>query len=249
MDPYDVQQVCLNGHQITDRYNLKSYMRRDFCEICGAETIHGCPKCHHEIRGRYSVAGEPYWGPVKKTLVPTHCPNCGTAFPWTESMAIQSVTQASLHSFQLVEHICSHFPSVAQQLRKRHSNRPTLTIEDEYDVQDLMHALLLIHFDDVRREEWTPSYAGGCSRVDFLLKNENIVVEVKKSRESLKANKLGSELIVDAERYRIHQDCKKLLCFVFDPDGFIANPRGLENDLRKSEENFEVRVLIVPKGH
>lgn len=45
-----------------------------------------------------------------------------------------------------------------------------LFLEDEYDVQDLPHALLLLYFDDVRAEEWTPSYAGKSARMDFLLK-------------------------------------------------------------------------------
>jgi hypothetical protein len=33
-------------------------------------------------------------------------------------------------------------------------------LKDEYDVQDLLYALLRIFFDDVRPEEWTPSFAG-----------------------------------------------------------------------------------------
>jgi hypothetical protein len=49
---------------------------------------------------------------------------------------------------------------VARQLRKRHRDRATLIIADEYDVQDLLHALLRLEFDDVRPEENTPSYAG-----------------------------------------------------------------------------------------
>lgn len=76
--------------------------------------------------------------------------------------------------------IFSHFYKVARQLRCRYENRETLKIEDEYDVQDLLHALLLLYFDDVRAEEWTPSYAGKSSRMDFLLKNERVVIEVKK---------------------------------------------------------------------
>lgn len=76
--------------------------------------------------------------------------------------------------------IFSRFHRVARQLRSRHNGRSTLEIEDEYDVQDLLHALLQLHFDDIRAEEWTPSYAGKSARVDFLLKKEKIVIEVKK---------------------------------------------------------------------
>ena len=79
-----------------------------------------------------------------------------------------------------LELIFSRFHKVARQLRSRYNGRKTLEIEDEYDTQDLLHALLQLYFNDIRAEEWTPSYAGGCARMDFLLKNEKIVIEVKK---------------------------------------------------------------------
>ncbi len=105
------------------------------------------------------------------------------------------------HSLNNIQLIINRFHQVARQLRSRYSDRNTLEIEDEYDVQDLFHSLLKLYFDDVRAEEWTPSYAGGASRTDFLLKNENIVIEIKKTRRSLKAKELGEQVIVDAVRY------------------------------------------------
>ena len=62
-----------------------------------------------------------------------------------------------------------HFHACANQLKRRHGERETLIIKDEYDVQDLLHALLKLHFSDVRPEEWTPSNAGNSNRMDFLL--------------------------------------------------------------------------------
>ena len=67
--------------------------------------------------------------------------------------------------------ITSQFPVVTRQIQQRHDNRSTLEIRDEYDVQDLLHTLLRIDFDDVRAEEFTPSHAGKSSRMDFLLKD------------------------------------------------------------------------------
>ena len=63
-----------------------------------------------------------------------------------------------------VELIINRFHQVCRQLSHRYSNRSTLNINDEYDVQDLFHALLKLYFDDVRPEEYTPSYAGAASR-------------------------------------------------------------------------------------
>lgn len=143
--------------------------------------------------------------------------------------------------------ICNSFHLVARQLRKRHSNRATLEIEDEYDVQDLFHALLRLFFEDIRAEEWTPSYAGSSSRVDFLLQQEKIVVELKKTRNGLGEKEVGNQLLIDIARYQSHPDCKNLICFVYDPEGRIGNPKGLENDLNNhSNERINIIALIRP---
>lgn len=153
------------------------------------------------------------------------------------------------NNVSLIENICTRFHKVARQLVSRHSNRETLIIEDEYDTQDLLHALLHIHFDDIRPEEWTPSYAAGSARVDFLLKKQKIIIEVKKSRQTLKGKQIGDELLIDIQRYRVHPDCKTLICFVYDPEGMITNPRGLENDLNQEFDGLTVKAIIVPKGY
>jgi hypothetical protein len=147
-----------------------------------------------------------------------------------------------------LEQMCLRFHMVARQLRARHSSRTTLEIDDEYDVQDLLHALLKLNFDDVRREEWTPSYAGGSARVDFLLKEESIIIEVKKTRKGLNDSGIGDQLLVDIARYQAHPDCKQLVCFIYDPEGKIGNPIGLERDLEKTPATMPVRVIVGPKG-
>jgi hypothetical protein len=144
--------------------------------------------------------------------------------------------------------ILDRFHGVARQLRDRHQKRGTLEVEDEYDVQDLLHALLRLDFDDIRSEEWTPSYAGASARMDFLLKQERIVLEVKKTRKGLGPRQIGDELLVDIERYRSHQDCSRLFCFVYDPDGWISNPAAIESDLTR-DEPIPVRVIVRPSHH
>ena len=149
---------------------------------------------------------------------------------------------------ELIRIICSRFHLFARQLLSRYNNRATIKIEDEYDVQNLMHALLKLHFDDIRDEEWTPSYAGSASRTDFLLKPEKIVIETKMTRKNLEQKEVANQLIIDKERYKAHPDCKTLICFVYDPVGKCKNPVALETDL--SEEGSELRVVVVvaPKG-
>jgi hypothetical protein len=158
---------------------------------------------------------------------------------------IESVAPAPVASLELVTTICQRFQLVVRQLRERHEKRPTLEIHDEYDVQDLLHALLRLHFDDIREEEWTPSYAGGSARMDFLLKAEEIVIEAKMTRKNRGAKEVADELIVDVARYKEHKDSKTLVCYIYDPEGTIKNPRGLERDLAKlSDSRLKVLVFI-----
>ena len=158
----------------------------------------------------------------------------------------QAMEIKSTDAISAVELLCNRFHLICRQLRSRHGDRETINVSDEYDVQDLLHALLHLHFNDIRPEEWTPSYAGACSRVDFLLKQEKAVIEVKKTRKGLSAKQIGEQLIIDIQRYQKHPDCKCLVCFVYDPDGLIANPRGLENDLNREAADFKVIVKIAP---
>lgn len=152
-----------------------------------------------------------------------------------------------LSAIEKVELIIRRFHKVARQLRTRYGLRNTIEIEDEYDVQDLFHALLRVYFDDVRAEEYSPSYAGAASRVDFLLKDEKIIIEIKKTRQGLAAKGIGEQLIVDSQRYQAHPDCNALICFVYDPDGRVSNPRGIENDLTREINGVPVTVFITPE--
>ena len=139
--------------------------------------------------------------------------------------------------------IFKHFRRFAVELSRRHDGRETLRIQDEYDVQDLLRALLSLYFDDVRAEEWTPSYAGSSLRIDFLIPEIEAVIEVKKTRPTMTDKSLSEELIVDIEKYQAHPNCKKIYCFVYDPDMILRNPAAIRNDLEKKREGL-VRVFI-----
>lgn len=139
------------------------------------------------------------------------------------------------------------FHHVVRLLRDRRQSRPTLDVNDEYDVQDLFQALLATIFNDIRKEDWAPTHAGAASRLDFLLPEIEAVVELKMMRQSLSTKDLGDQLIVDIERYKKHPQCRMLYCFVYDPTGRVINPRGIEKDLnRDNQQEMPVRVMIVP---
>jgi hypothetical protein len=146
---------------------------------------------------------------------------------------------------QLLEQVCRRLPLVADPLASRRKGKAAFVLEDEYDVQDLLHGVLRLLFEDVRPEEPMGSRAGASARVDFLLKNERVLVEAKFVRAGHGAREIGEELIIDIERYRAHPDCDVLVALVYDPEKRIENPRGLEGDLSGEREGLVVAVYVV----
>jgi hypothetical protein len=62
-----------------------------------------------------------------------------------------------------VDQLGDRFHRAALKLGSSRTGSSVFAINNEYDVQTLMHALLATRFDDIRPEEWTPSYAGSFS--------------------------------------------------------------------------------------
>jgi len=80
MPRQEYQQVCLNGHQVTDATSARSHLMCDFCKKCGAETITSCPSCSQKIPGKV------FYERVRSGInpyVPSYCPSCGHPYPWT----------------------------------------------------------------------------------------------------------------------------------------------------------------------
>ena len=99
----------------------------------------------------------------------------------------------------LLRKVCLRFHAVARQLRLRKDYRTTLEVEDDYDLRDLLCALLKLEFDEVGFDEWTPPYTGGSTRTTLLLHSEHIAVVVKKTRSGLTAKELTEQIAADAK--------------------------------------------------
>jgi hypothetical protein len=143
--------------------------------------------------------------------------------------------------------ICSAFHRVTRQLRQRRDERPTLEVEDERDVLDLLQTLLCIEYDNIEVEEWTPTYANGSTRTDLWLKDEGVVIIAKKTKQGIGVKALTHQISVDFEQYGTHPDCKLMFCFIYDPEGRIGHPKGLEGDLTLNYNGRRIEALISPK--
>lgn len=144
-----------------------------------------------------------------------------------------------------IRKILSRFNIFADQLKRVRKGKTKFLIEDEYDVQNLVYALLKLDFDDVRKEDVSPICAGSSSRIDLVLKREKVLIEIKKTNSNVTEKELGNQLIEDITRYKEYPEATTLICFIYDPEHWIENPPGLKNDLEKqSTSKLIVEVII-----
>ncbi len=155
-----------------------------------------------------------------------------------------TLDQDPLH---LIRKVCLRFHAVARQLRLRKDYRPTLEVDDDYDLQDLLCALLKVEFDEVATDEWTPSYTAGAPRTMLLVNKDQIAVVAKKTKAGLTAKELADQVTADSAYYRAQRRCSTLFCFVYDPEGRTGSPKRLETTLTSVSEHFRVEVLVAPK--
>jgi len=100
----------------------------------------------------------------------------------------------------IIKDICTNFNKFDINIRRRYSGRETIKINDEHDLQDALHSILKLFINDIRPEDYIPSYAGGNSRVDFLLPEYNLLIETKMTNSALRDKQVGEQLIIDIER-------------------------------------------------
>lgn len=142
--------------------------------------------------------------------------------------------------------VLQRLPLALDTLCRRRRNREAFVVADEYDLQDILEAILRVHFDDVRNEERTPSAAGGSAQIDFFIPAVGLAIEAKMTRSSQSARQVGDELIADIARYRGHPGCRALVGVVLDSLGTITNPHGFEADLVSVAGSLPMRVLVLP---
>ena len=161
-----------------------------------------------------------------------------------ELQAAGQINPSQRDALILLHKISRNFEAFARQINKRHNKRPGFSFADEYDVQDAFHAILRLHFEDVREEEYGPSVAGKHGRMDFLLQQYRIGVETKMTRKGLGRAELIGELAEDTIRFRKHPELEHLFCFVYDPQKFCDNPAAVESDLSTTRNHPQVSVVV-----
>jgi hypothetical protein len=148
-------------------------------------------------------------------------------------------------SLETLLKVLRELPAAASSLTgARRKGKVSVEVRDEYDVQDFMKMALLMLYKDVRAEEVGASFAGVSSRVDFFIKQEQVVVEAKVAYKKHANKVLSDELLIDIARYSKRPGLKDLVCVVYDLDGSLDNPAGFADDLEEHKVG-SLRVHVV----
>lgn len=160
--------------------------------------------------------------------------------PMTDPLAADDPTHA-------IRKVCARFHTIARQLRLRGEYRSTLDVEDDRDVQDLLYALLRYELDEVTPQEWTPSYPSTAQAVTLVFPRHRMAVFAKKTKPGVGPREIAQQMLLDCQEFVHPGNYRAVVCFVYDPEGRIGNPRGLEADLRQVDSALPIETIVYPK--
>lgn len=138
--------------------------------------------------------------------------------------------------------------SVKKITQGRRKGHQLFEIKDEYDVQDILYVILKSIFPTLRDEDPIAKVGDSSTKIDLIIREEDILIEVKMIKESdTNENKFIEQLKVDIESYHECKWLRRLFCFVWDPgkktkDTF--NFTSLNGQREKNGNRFEVEVIV-----
>jgi len=155
------------------------------------------------------------------------------------------------HEIDIVTRVIENFHNSARELGQRRKGKPIVSIEDEYDLQDLLYVVLKAYVADLRKEEYTPMHAGRSKRIDLISKELHTVIELKCIRDEAHAKNIGDELKIDIQSYPFHPYCGTIIFYIYDPQGKIKDPKMLIRDLSGKHtikgRDIKVKLFVKPE--
>lgn len=150
----------------------------------------------------------------------------------------------------LVKRVFNNFSNAVKKItQNRRKNHNEFEIKDEYDVQDILYVILKSVFPNLKDEDPIQKSGGKGTRIDLILREEEILIEVKMIKASdYTESKFIDELKIDIESYHGSPWIKTLYCFVYDPFNKtrdIANFTDLNGFREKDGKRFNVEVIVV----
>jgi hypothetical protein len=126
--------------------------------------------------------------------------------------------------------------------------KTVIKIEDEYDVQDLLYVSLKSVFPTMKYENPLAKFGGKSTRLDFVLMEEGVIIEVKQINASEKNDsKFTDQLKIDIESYHLLDYLKDLIFYIYAPNAIqdSDNFYELQGERQIKGKTFNVKIIMV----
>lgn len=119
-------------------------------------------------------------------------------------------------------------------------NLKKITIENEYDLQHLLYAVLRPFYADIRKEV-TEDSGVGAVRSDIKIPSLNAVIEAKCTRKSMKLKKLTEEIEADI----VHYNADFIYFYIYDKEKLIKDRAAFGLHFNGVFDGKEVSVAVL----
>lgn len=167
--------------------------------------------------------------------------------------AVIKTTYNNLSARDLIIEILENFENAVKKITdsslrygKDKQKRELISINDEYDIQDLLYFSLKSVFPEIKYEDDTSNYGGSAKRLDFYLKDEGIIIEVKHI-DKADDKKYTKQMKEDLQSYHVVNVLIEIIFFIYAPNAIqdINNFNELEGAQTIQGKTFNVKVIVV----
>lgn len=127
----------------------------------------------------------------------------------------------------LVLQLCKRLDKSAKVLSRRGHKKQPFTIDDEYDVQDLLQAILRAYFKFSVTEEPISKLAGLSSRADFAIEELGLVIEAKYVHGQNDQERVVKQFAEDLQGYSQWPHLEHFIYLIYGADD-LKDPEALD---------------------
>jgi REase_DpnII-MboI len=167
---------------------------------------------------------------------------------------VRSLSQPDIEPENEIAAMLRAIPLALRELdaKNRRKGGVPFKVENEYDLQDFVRAMLRARFPTLIAEDAVQTLAGRGGRVDFRLKDERIYIELKVFRDmSHWKQSMYDDISSKIQRYGRQHDCDVLFIFVYDPLTEFTEAESAERDFSyvstMAGKKVDVRLIVAPK--
>ena len=154
------------------------------------------------------------------------------------------------HSARTIDFVLENFPAFCKKLylskihekcsRGVKEHLAGFYIENEYDLQKLMIAALILIFPDTRAESVQDS-GHHALRKDIVIDSQSAVIELKFTRKGMTERQISDEIAADM----IHYDSNYLYFYIYDKAGIVKNQVSFKQTYeKKNVDTKNVKIIL-----